>query len=123
MYWGFGEVSETKYCGDGGGLKEGLRTEAFAEDYEFWFDFYSDGRGKATGFKCKVIGEAEDGGPSLATTAPTEPTTAGPTRPTEPTTAAPTQPTTAAPTEAPTAAPTTTAGPSGPSGDTIDSSA
>ena len=87
MYWGIGDNTQTNYCGDGEALKEGLRTEAFAEDYEFWFDFTSNKRGKAIGFKCYVIGEAEDGGPSLTTAAPTEPTTAAPTEP--PTTSGP----------------------------------
>ena len=99
MHWGIGDQTFTQYCGED--LGEGLRTEAFDEDYVFWFDFYSDGRGKSTGFKCYVIGEAQEGGSVPTTAGPTEPTTAGPTEPT-------------------TASPPTTSGPSGPSGNTID---
>ena len=86
-------------------FRQGLWTPAFEEDYVFWFDFYSNRRGKSTGFKCYVIGEAQDGGSAPSTAGPTEPT------PASPTTAGPTEPTTASP---------TTSGPSGPSGNNIE---
>ena len=87
LYWGRGEGTHKFYCGKAKKLKKGLKTEASEEDYEFWFDFYSDGRKNGNGFKCFVSGEAQDGGANPTTSAPTEPTTAAPTEP--PTTSGP----------------------------------
>ena len=52
---------------------EGIRTEAKAESYEFWFNFESDSAGKGKGFRCFVIGE-----PGEAATTEAPPTTAEP---------------------------------------------
>ena len=68
--------------------RQRLRTQAFDEDYEFWFDFHSDGSRKGKGFKCYVRGEAANGGPAPSTAAPTE-STPFETTPVSPTTPGP----------------------------------
>ena len=77
LSWLF-DGSYTDYCGNGA-LKQGVRTEAKEEAYQFWFDFESDGRRAFPGFRCHVIGESVEGSSATTTEAPTEPpTTAGP---------------------------------------------
>ena len=74
----------------------GLRTEAFAEEYHFTFDFNSDDKFKGRGFSCLVMGESGKAATELPST---EGTTTG---------AATEEPST---TEAPTEEPSTTEAP------------
>jgi len=93
LMWGI-SGDQTRYCDKRNDLIQGLRTEAFDEDYVLWFDFISDWRGRGK-FNCTVRGEAGEGGPA-PTVPPTE-TTPFETTPAPPTTSGPTEPSTSGP--------------------------